>query len=98
MRPFGSKRLCVCERERSKFRLLREREEGPLRKGGEEKGLTNGGVPILKKFASVLVLDPIGFFFFPLAPVSWFPFFLSFFFFVFSNVRISGNLNSETGA
>ena len=63
MRPFGSKRLCVCERERSKFRLLREREEGPLRKGGEEKGLTNGGVPILKKFASVLVLDPIGFFF-----------------------------------
>ena len=94
-RPFGSKRLCVCERERSKFRLLREREEGPLRKGGEEKGLTNGGVLILKKFASVLVLDPIGFFF-SLASVSFLSLF--FCFFVFSNVRISGNLNSETGA
>lgn len=68
MRPLD---LSVCvyvrKRERSKFRLLRERERErgrTVKKGGEEKGLTNGGVPILKKFASVLVLDPIGFFFF----------------------------------
>ena len=85
MRPFGSKRLCVCERERSKFRLLREREreEGPLRKGGEEKGLTNGGVPILKKFASVLVLDPIGFFFFSASSRIMVSFLSLFFFFSF---------------
>ena len=38
MRPFGSKRLCVCERERSKFRLLRERERGRTvkKRGGRE--------------------------------------------------------------
>lgn len=79
------------------MRLLRERERGrTVKKGGEEKGLTNGGVPILKKFASVLVLDPIGFFF-PLASVFMVSF-LFLCFFVFSNVRISGNLNSETGA
>lgn len=76
------------------MRLLRERERGrTVKKGGEEKGLTNGGVPILKKFASVLVLDPIGFHF-----SSGFRIMVSFLFlcfFVFSNVRISGNLNSE---
>ena len=83
MRPFGSKRLCVRERERSKFRLLREREEGPLRKGGEEKGLTNGGVPILKKFASVLVLVPIGFFFFSASSRIMVSFLSLFFFFRF---------------
>lgn len=37
----GSKRLCVCEKEREKqveaFKRERERGEGPLRKGGKRR-------------------------------------------------------------